>query len=386
MIKSSFEAYAIGQDEAILQKSLDDCLETVINGDYENYGIKDSLKIVSIGSDFISFVPLWVDDSHRTRFEHAIPGLLEKNPFILNRPVKAGSAIPLAELMTSHNTKKNVSVLLEKREDLDESQADDKVLLEETVEPNRVIQFLFQPDSAHFPDTMMTIRFSDGKVRRTYKGKTDVLPLKGIPGVEFSDFKIRYFDNTNTEIEPKTELIPMITAIQVSVRASLRGEFKNKKKVRISREGFLYVGLRNSRMAGTGLLIREGTKIKIPDSRNIRLFSLSNVTGIRKGGRIELEAKPERGTIWRISIELGYKGKVPILKKYHVHYPPGRTLYSETINLTTDLPFSLMTLGGTGRYDYDFDEDVKDVVDLKGNVELTVTRMDASGAMLYIRP
>ena len=45
-----------------------------------------------------------------------------------------------------------------------------------------------------------------------------------------------------------------------------------------------------------------------------------------------------------------------------------------------------MTLGANGRYDYDFDEDVNNVVDLAGEVEIEVTRMDVSGAALFIKP
>ena len=64
----------------------------------------------------------------------------------------------------------------------------------------------------------------------------------------------------------------------------------------------------------------------------------------------------------------------------------GKTVYSEVVNLTLDLPLNFMNLGATGRYDYDYDEDTDNIVNLEGDVELVVTRMDASGAALFIRP
>ena len=85
-------------------------------------------------------------------------------------------------------------------------------------------------------------------------------------------------------------------------------------------------------------------------------------------------------------IELGYDDKTPILKRYSVQYPAGRTVYAETINLTTDLPLNFMNLGGNGRYDYDFEKETNNVANLEGNVELVVTKMDADGAALFIRP
>ena len=93
-----------------------------------------------------------------------------------------------------------------------------------------------------------------------------------------------------------------------------------------------------------------------------------------------------QGRSWKVNIELGIKDKKEIIRRYRVEYPVGRVMYSETINLTTDLPLNFLTLGGNGRYDYDFDKDTDNVVNLEGDVELSVLRMDAAGAALFIRP
>ena len=48
---------------------------------------------------------------------------------------------------------------------------------------------------------------------------------------------------------------------------------------------------------------------------------------------------------------------------------------------------SIQSLDRTGLYDYDDDEEVKDLVVITGaNFTVTVTRLDFEGASLFIRP
>jgi len=403
MLKTSFEAYFFGQQEVLLEKALDDCLDEIAGGGFEEYGIKDSLEVLNVTPTAITFVPLWVDDSHSLSPEHEHPELFDKIPFILNRPFKPGATLPIAELSVvsrqpsaeSQRLKTEswravpITFVLGPRKD--PSKPDDQVFLNAPVEAGSKIRFIFHPDAANFPDCAMTIKGQGNKIMRIYKGKTDTIPKYNLPGVILTDFKLRYFDNTNIEIEPKTELIPDITAVKVSLTSTLNTKATSKPLATdhsplTTKYGSTFINLRNTRTAGTGLIIRQGTRIKIPDSKHIRVFSLANVAGVKEGGTIELEARPKKGNIWKIIIELGYDDKTPILKKYSVQYPAGRTVYTETINLTTDLPLNFMNLGGNGRYDYDFDKDTNNVVNLEGDVELVVTKMDADGAALFIRP
>ena len=126
--------------------------------------------------------------------------------------------------------------------------------------------------------------------------------------------------------------------------------------------------------------------MNIPDSHHIRTLSIANVSQIKEGGTIEIEARPQTGDVWKINIELGFKDGKTIIKKYSIEYPAGNTVYSEVINMTTNLPLNFLTLGATGRYDYDADSGTGDVVLLEGDVELVVTKMDADAASLYVRP
>ena len=402
MLKTSFDSYNFGQQEVLLEKALDDCLDEIGGSGFENYGIKDSLEILNVTPTSITFVPLWIDDSHTLKPEHENTELVSKTPFTLNRPFKAGASFPIAELsvVSSQSSAESRRLKTESWKAVpltfvsglhkEPLKPDDQVFLNAPVEPGSKIRFIFQPDATNFPDCAMTIKWQDGRIIRVYKGMSETIPKYNIPGVTLTDFKLRYFDNTNAEVEPKTELIPNITAVKVSLLASEPVSQSTRKpaylQTRKQKRGFTFINLRNTRTYGSGLIIKQGTRIKIPDSKHIRVFSLANVTGFKEGDTIELEARPKKGTIWKVHIELGFVDKTPLLKRYSIEYPPGRTIYAETINLSTDLPLNFMNLGGNGRYDYDFDKDTNNVVNLQGDVELVVTKMDADGAALFIRP
>ena len=134
-------------------------------------------------------------------------------------------------------------------------------------------------------------------------------------------------------------------------------------------------------------MIRPDTKLRIPDSKHIRAFSLVNITGVKSGDRIRLRAVSDAGQSWGIDVELDVKDDKAYVHKYSIEYPTGSTVFSEKLQQTTELPLNMLTLGGNGRYDYDFDEDLKNnVVNLEGNIELSVVQMDPAGAALFIRP
>lgn len=391
MLKTCFDAYTFGQQEVLLEKALDDCLDEVAGSGFENYGVKDSIEILNVTPTSITFMPLWVDDSHILKPEHEHPEFFAKIPFILNSPFKPGATFPIAEVSLSYESRgtKNelwkaipVTFMLGQRKT--SIKPYDYIFLNEPVEAGSKIRFIFHPDATNFPDCAMTIKWSGDRITRTYKGKTEAIPEYKLPGVVLTSFNFQYFDNTNTEVEPRPELIPNITAVKVSFKVSLGT--KAKHETRATKNGFAFINLRNTRTGGRGLIIRQGTRIKIPDSKRIRVFSLANVVGIKEGGTIELEARPKKGNIWKMRIELGFDDKTPILKRYSIEYPSGITVYAETINLTLDLPLNFMNLGATGRYDYDFDKDGNNVVNLEGDIELLVTKMDADGAALFVRP
>ena len=212
---------------------------------------------------------------------------------------------------------------------------------------------------------------------------TQSIPERLPKGVKISQCHFQYFNNMNQGLSPLKENIPNISAVKVSVTASMK--HPQEKDIQTQKTGTAFIHIRNTRSSGSGLLIAEGTRIRIPDSVHIRVFSLANIRALQAGDRIVLEAKPETGRVWRVQVTLGYDHDLPVITKYTVEYPPGHIVLSENVNLTTDIPLNFLSLGPDGRYDYDFDKGKENVVFLRGLVDLEVIKMEPRGAALIVR-
>lgn len=385
MLTTGFESYSLGQTEVLLEKTLDESLSKIAFGSFDTYGIKDALEIIEAKTDSITFVPLWTDESHLLKPEHGIANIFSKTPFVLNRPHKPGSPVPIAEISSGYGPRrsgrwKEVPIEFVPAKKGDPERLKDKVFLKSPAGSTGRIRFIYHPDTGNFPDTRMTINFEKNRISSDYKGKKVNIPRYSTPGFGLSKLEFFYYDNFNTEIKGR---MPNITAVKINMKAFFGTEEKTLRTI----EGFTFVNLRNTRTGGKGIGIQEGTRIVIPDSSTIRIFSIANISGFKKDDIIELEARPVQGKPWKVRIELDYEGEnKPIIEKYVIEYPSGTIVYSENVRMTTDTSLNFMALGHDSRYDYDFDKNADNVVNLKGKIELVVTRMDASGAQLFIRP
>ncbi len=124
----------------------------------------------------------------------------------------------------------------------------------------------------------------------------------------------------------------------------------------------------------------------IPDSRKIKVFFLTNLTGIDDRDVLQLEAAPKGGKDWRLTINFSRDGlAIPRIESYTVEYPTGQTVFADKPRTSVALGLNLLSLGPNGLYDYDKDEEVEDFVLLEGEVELKVTKMDIAGAALFVK-
>ena len=60
MLQGGYESYSFCQEELLLQKYLDTCIEQITSGGYAAYGLQDTLEIVEAKKDKIAIVPLLV--------------------------------------------------------------------------------------------------------------------------------------------------------------------------------------------------------------------------------------------------------------------------------------------------------------------------------------
>lgn len=381
VLRAGLDTYSVANEEIFLQKVLDKALDDIASGGFESYGVKDALKILEATPASITFVPLWVDDSHRV--------IEPKRPLVLNRPFEPGASFPIVEVSLPGKRGYDpvpVTFILGSHEGL--MKPDDKVIVNKPIPGGSKVRVVYQPDPRYFPDVAMIIQWdiSTNSIKKRYKNQSTSVSFGDTPRVTLEEIRFQYFDNTNTEILPDRridaipeELLAGITAIKVTATASTPEKSKKQST---------FINLRTSRTAGVGMIIREGTRVRIPNSKDIRAFTLANIVGVKEGGHIDLEVRPKQGKIWKLHIGFEVKDGKSFIKEYSIGYPPGITMYTETINLATDLPLDFLILGGNnGLYDYDLDADVDDVVNLKGDTELMVTTMEnIAGAALFIRP
>ncbi len=376
MLRSSLDAYTYAEEQALIHKILDETLEEITGEGLRNYGIKDALEILEVKPDAITFICLWTDDSKQASST--------RKTFTLDRPFKPGSPTPIVEFKAHNKVDFTPSAItFIPRDDTAKGRTQDTVILDQPVPSGSQLKIMFQPETKNYPDAAMKLKWDaqTGAFERTYMNKKELIPKVQFKGFKLAQAKFQYFDNTNSEVltPAPAELLSTISAVKLTL--SLEPENKGKLY-----QASAFINLRNSRASGKGIIIREGMRMKIPDSSHIRTLSLGNITGVKPGDIIQILAKPKQGNAWRVTLELGIKDRLPIIEKYSIDYPPGLTVYSEKVNLTLDLAFSFLDIGGNGRYDYDFDKDVGNVVNLEGEVFLSVEKMAVQGAALSVRP
>lgn len=375
MFQSAFSAYDFSQKELIVYKALSSALDEVINGTFDSYAVKDSLEIVEATARSITFVPLWVEEGRYT--------LVKDSAYYLDIPHKSGASTPIVEIKKKgEQYYRPTEITFFPRPD---AKKKDSFKINTEFPPGLNMRVSYYPDAVDFPQTQVKI-FWDKKNKNclyTYKNKTKILPMRFL-GAGIKDAVFEYFDNANVRIMPEgsgagipAEKLGLITA----ARLTLTGDYKGEERQMSS-----FISIRNSRAHGLGVIIQQGTHFKMPDSRNVRTFSLVNISGAKSGDIIRLEARPKSGQAYAVEVELAGKEETIYFKNYSIEYPPGHKVYSEHIDQSVDLGLNILTVGRTGVFDYDFDGGIGNEIELKGDVELFVPRMDCTAAAVFIRP
>jgi len=379
-VATALQSWAYMKDELMLQKVLSQVMQELIEGTPDRNGLRDSLEIVKAYSDEVEAVYPWTDSSHMAQ-----SGL---NVYELDREIKPGASIPIAEARAPDTDAYNpvAASMLDwgRKEELN------KVQLVSKVAPGSLLRFTFHPDPKKNPDTVTGYKWvkEDGQVFvEDSEGRSEI--SKNPFGIKITSFSLKYFDNANNNIsgggDVPDDKLQFIGGIEIYAEASLPpaagDKTSGKKKDLIS-----FVSLRNSPAKGGALAIKEGMRFPIPDSRHIRTFFLSNLSGIDDRDVIQLTAVPAGGSEWRLTVNFSRAGlTAPKIASYTVEYPAGKTVFSDKSNTSVEAGLNLLSLGPNGMYDYDYDENTDNIVMCEGEVELKVTKMDISGAALFIR-
>ncbi len=371
-VDSALDSWGYCRDQLSLQKVLAETMDKVISGTTRSYGLKDSLEITVGGKTRLEFIPPWVDDTHASANREFT--------YTLNKKIKSGAPVPLGEIKMPETQKwRLVPVEIVPLEKGDTTQA--KLTL--SVPEGSDLRFIYHPDWKAEPDTVHKIIW-DAKSKEILMEQGDTIDSisKNFFGVEILNVQFRYFTNSNEPVTDRDwvdeEELQTISGVQVEIEAQL-GQY-TQKLVR-------FVNLRNAPMRTGYLTLKKDMRIKIPDSKNIKAFLITNLQGISNNDVIQIEAVPQSGHPWRVTITFDRNGSnKPTIDKIDVEYPQQKSVFTDYPKSTVELGVNLLLLGNDGLYDYDDDEDVDDTVMLEGSVDLFVTEMTIEGAGLFIRP
>lgn len=373
-LKTALESWDISQDQLLLQQASSRIMEELVEGPPGAYSLRDALEVVDGTPMQVVTVMPWTDDTHGVYTGIAT--------YTLNKHIKPGTSLPIAEAFLPELSEyKIVPVML-----IDKGKSEDypQLKLNMAVPAGSRLRFIFYPDYKKDADVMTTFRY-DAEAQAIFiddkDGSRQV--YKNPFGVKITDFKLRYFDNTNTEIgvdgSISTADIPVITAIEIA--------FKAQSKNGNTRETVTFISLRNAPMHSGNLTLREGAEFPIPNSKEVKALFLTNLSGIDNKDSLILEAMPQSRGSWVLKIEFSKISDLaqPLIESYAVEYPAGNKVFSSRPRVTADLGFNLLSLGFNGLHDYGFN-DVEGEIILDGKVTLEVKKMNIGGASIFVRP
>jgi len=381
---SIIESWSYTENRLALQKASSDIMDELIQGGFEATGIRDAADFVSCGEDSITFVPLWVDDSHQPD-----PVKNKTQKFTLNRQFKVGSSVPLAQTQEPDSLDwVTASVKFKYGKSNAKGQLDDVVQVIEPIPYGSKIKFTFTPDPKFYQDTQKSFVWNQGDkhIYKIYRGEKEDM-LKTISGVRVEQLRFIYFDNLNQEIPLSAEgylttaQINRATAVKIYLLLSLKGDW---------REAVSYVNVRST--TGTGVSIIEGSMVPLPSSDRIRALSIGSFYQRKRDGIVRLVIRPKnyRELVIQLKIIPDPSSSERLkVERFQIESPSGKLLASSFLNQTFmwDEFVSLMAIDRTGLYDYDDDQGVDDFyIAEEEPVFLEVERLDFDGASLFIKP
>jgi len=369
----ALESWRYSSDEMALQYVMSGLLEEVIEGTDWTPGLRAALEITEAWEDHVGFVPPWSE-------ERTAAGAGESFP--LSQFVKPGAGLPTAEMRLPETNRFRPIVV--RWENPDNYTERPRVRAGYELVPGSTVRFGYHPDPHRVPEAIMTLRWDPEAQAVFLDQASGSEPLGKNPfGVVITDCRVRYYDSMNTLIveagDVQREDLPLIAAVEVQVTGRLGAHTLTLVGMAMLRNSMRHSGL---------VILREGLRVPLPDSRTVQTFVLTNLTGVDHEDELQLEIRPRVGKGWRLTVRFERYGQArPVIAQVMVEYPAGHPLFTDRPRISADLGLDLLTIGPGGLYDYDDDPEVEDAVLVEGEpVLLTVTKMDLQGAACFVQP
>ncbi|HEX9779977.1 MAG TPA: prepilin-type N-terminal cleavage/methylation domain-containing protein [bacterium] len=375
-LNAAFESWRYSKNELALQQVMTELMDSMLTGTDWTPGLQASLEITEADADEVTFVSPWVEER---------PVLTGGGAYELQGYLKPGAALPAVEYrLPDGRSFQAITVAWENPDSITEHP---RFRPHSPLAPGGTIRFVYHPDPDRVPEAVASIRWDRGSrsVILEQIGSRETLSRNPF-GITITECAFRYFDHTNapvTDTEGAADipdpLLPVITAVGLELTGEVEGQA-------LTLPGM--VMLRNSARQSGLVLLREGLRVSVPDSRTIASFLLTNLSGLSSEDILQLELRPKTGQIYRVTITFEEFIKTrPVIGQIRVEYPPGHPVLTERPRTDPGDGLDLLALGQDGNFDYDDDSDIDDAVMVEGDpVTLAVTKMDIRGAACFIRP
>ncbi|MBI4431422.1 MAG: prepilin-type N-terminal cleavage/methylation domain-containing protein [Candidatus Omnitrophica bacterium] len=381
IFNAAMETWRFGDEMASIEAMIPALVNQISEGDYVSPGIVDALVVTEASAHSIGFVPLIMEYFEPDRFRN------EEQTFPLSYPYLKGSPVPKGQIRAEDSDSfRNIRTAFLPGDAKDPPEEHDRVQILDELPDGAQLRVIYRPDHLKNPLTIMRIHWDDakGEITRDYLGSSEVLGKNSF-GVSFMDTRFQYFSNVNLEIQPlageeflEDEQRQQITAAKVLISG---------KKGATKKTIMQFMNMRNLGWAASGIVLTEGTEVVIPNSRAIRSLAIVNITGVKEKSMLTFEIESSTGQPWLARLKFDLIEEQPALIDYVIEYPVGKNVLTRPVFSPVAKGFDLLTFDETGRYDYDDDPAMDDVVTFDDEtVTFRVTEMGIGGAALYVRP
>lgn len=382
LLQAGLEGWRYGEARVELQRASDHLMENLLEGGYDGEGIRDAVELKQAELHAIGFVPLWTDRSHKPDSVRN-----KEQKFVLERQFKPGAPTPIGQVKKPDSAD-FISVLIHFTygNSKDPKAPDDVVRFLDPIPSGSEVRILYTPDGDNDPEVIKIFRWDpDAKrVYESYAGKTKDL-LKTSQHVQTEQCAFLYYDNLNRLIPMEEETLTSLsikraTAVKLYLVLRRGTEFKELTS---------FTNVRN--VTTIGATVTEGAELPMPSPVEIKAFSLGDFYGLKREGIVELVISAGGRPRWKVRLRFKRAAREEdlILERFQMEAPPGKIVTTGILEQTIAANefVNIQTLDRTGLYDYDDDEEVRDLVVITGkDPTVTVTRLDFEGASLFIRP
>ncbi|MDO8730740.1 MAG: prepilin-type N-terminal cleavage/methylation domain-containing protein [Candidatus Omnitrophota bacterium] len=373
VLAASLDAWNHSQSRLDLQQVSNDMMGFILDGGFEESGLRDAVELTEVSLSSVAFVPLWIDRSH-------VPAPLRNKAqkFVLEKKFKAGAIVPIGQIRLS-DREDWVSV------PVSFDSGTDTVIFTKPIPAGNSIRILYTPDPEAQPETVMRFWLDpvQKNLLRSYAGTTRPVSRR-MRGVRVEKLAFLYYDNFN-------QLFPLDKVISAPERRRITGAkiYLSLKKGKEWKELTSFTNIRN--VQTVGVTVSKGVRLPLPDPRLIKAMSIGDFSGLKGAGIVDLEVQSKGRARWKIRLEFkpGASESEMILRRFEIQAPKGSQRTSSIMDQSmARIEFvNLLAIDRTGLFDYDDDPDIRDAVLLTGtdNV-LVVTRCDFDLASMFIRP